>query len=229
MRFFLTSLGRPDEVVEKVHAVGGVVYHDVVNRHWAERALKGGVDGIICVNERAGGHAGALSQQQLFDDLKDLGVPLVSAGGLATPEDFVQALEAGFVGAQMGTRFIATEECKVHADYKAAILNASEEDIVLTDKLSGVPVAVIRTPYIDRIGTKAGPIARWMLRGRKTKHWMRGYYAMTSLWQLRQAIRKGNSYKDYWQAGKSAGGIDRVLPAGEVVAACAAAGRAAAT
>ena len=226
VRFFVTSLGSPDEVVQKVHAAGGVVYHDVVNRRWAERAMKANVDGIICVNERAGGHAGALSGQRLYDDLKDLGVPLVTAGGIATAPEYVQALQMGYAGVQMGTRFIASEECKVHADYKAAILRASEEDIVLTDKLSGVPVAVINTPYIERIGTKAGPFARWMLRGRKTKHWMRGFYALTSLWQLRQAINKGNAYKDYWQAGKSAGGIDRVLPAGEIVAEFAAAARA---
>jgi len=228
VRFFITSLGRPDEVVQKVHAAGGIVYHDVVNRRWAERAMQGGVDGIICVNERAGGHAGGESARQLFDDLKDLGVPLISAGGVATPAGFVEQLEIGYAGVQMGTRFIATEECKVHADYKAAILRATEEDIVLTDKLSGVPVAVIRTPYIDRIGTKAGPFARWMLRGRRTKHWMRGYYALTSVWQLKQAIHKGNAYKDYWQAGKSAGGIDRVLPAAEVVNSFAAAAREAA-
>ena len=57
----------------------------------------------------------------------------------------------------MGTRFIATDECDSHADYKKAILDAREEDIVLTERITGVPLAVIRTPYVERIGTKAGP------------------------------------------------------------------------
>ena len=57
VRFFVTALGNPDWVVEKVHAVGGVVYHDVTERKWAEKALEHGVDGLICVNGRAGGHA----------------------------------------------------------------------------------------------------------------------------------------------------------------------------
>lgn len=223
VRFFVTSLGKPDEVVRKVHAAGGLVYHDITERKWAERALKAGVDGIICVNNRAGGHAGPHSMEKLYEDMADLGVPLVCAGGIGDERDFVRALDVGYVGAQLGTRFIATHECKVHEDYKAAILKAGEADIVLTDKLSGVPVSVIRTPYIDRVGTKAGPFARWMLRGRKTKHWMRGFYALTSVWQLKQAIKKGNAYKDYWQAGKSAEGVDRVVSAGDVVRAFAAA------
>ena len=52
----------------------------------------------------------------------------------------------------------------------------------------GVPVAVINTPYVQRLGTKAGPLARWMLRGRRTKHWMRTIYALRSLWQLKRGL-----------------------------------------
>ena len=56
-----------------------------------------------------------------------------------------------------------------------------------------LPLAVIRTPYVERIGTKAGPIARWLLRGRKTKHWMRMIYALRSAWQLKRASLKGGA------------------------------------
>ena len=55
IRFFVTSLGNPRWVVEKVHAAGGVVYHDVTERKWALKGLDGGVDGLIAVNDRAGG------------------------------------------------------------------------------------------------------------------------------------------------------------------------------
>src|SRR5690606_19155928 len=72
VRFFITALGNPAWVVEKVHAAGGVVYHDVTERKWAEKALQAGVDGLICVNNRAGGHAGPKSPQQLMDELGDL-------------------------------------------------------------------------------------------------------------------------------------------------------------
>lgn len=217
VRFFITALGNPRWVVERVHAAGGTVYHDVTERHWAEKALEGGVDGLICVNNRAGGHAGGRSPQELYEQLADLGVPLICAGGIGDERRFVEAIETGYAGAQLGTRFIATEECRAHEDYKKAILKANPEDIVLTDKLSGVPVSVIRTPYIERIGTKAGPIARRLLRGRKTKHWMRLFYTLRSLRQLKQASLKGLSYRDYWQAGKSVEGVHSVEPAGAIV------------
>ena len=227
VKFFVTSLGKPDEVVQKAHAVGALVYHDITERKWAQRAIDGGVDGLICVNNRAGGHAGELTSERLMQTCNDLGLPLVCAGGIGGEQDFVDALALGYAGVQMGTRFIASEECSVHIDYKAAILRAQAEDIVLTDKLSGVPVSVIKTPYIEKIGTKAGPFARWMLKGRKTKHWMRTFYALQSIWQLRRAVHMGNAYKDYWQAGKSVHAIDRVEPAGAIVRRFADAARAA--
>ncbi|MEY3014609.1 MAG: hypothetical protein RIT45_3344 [Pseudomonadota bacterium] len=227
VRFFVTALGKPDWVVKKVHAAGGVVFHDVTERKWAVRALDHGVDGLIAVNRRAGGHAGQIDPRRLYESLADLGVPVVGAGGVGDEAAFVELLQMGYAGAQLGTRFIASEECAVHADYKAAIVRARAADIVLTEKLSGVPVAVIRTPYIDKVGTKAGPIARRLLKHPKGKHWMRTFYAVQSIWQLRQTVKKGNAYKDYWQAGQSVEGIHDVLPAGDIVRSYAAAAAAA--
>ncbi len=80
-----------------------------------------------------------------------------------------------------------------------------------------MPVAVLDTPSVRRLGTKAGPIARWMLRGRRTKHWMRTIYALRSLWALKRGLLRDSPERDYWQAGKSVAGIDRIEPAGEIV------------
>ena len=217
IRFFVTSLGNPRWVVEKAHAAGGIVYHDVTDRRWAEKGLAAGVDGLIAVNNRAGGHAGPQSAERLWEELHDLGVPLICAGGVGDEAAFVDVLRMGYAGAQMGTRFIATAECTAPAEYKQAILAAREEDIVLTERLTGVPVSVIRTPYIEKMGTKAGPIGRLMLRGRKTKHWMRMIYSLQSLWKLKRSVRGGFSYRDYLQAGKSVAGIHEIEPAGEIV------------
>ncbi len=217
VRFFVTSLGNPRWVVEKAHAAGGRVYHDVTDRRWAEKGLEAGVDGLIAVNDRAGGHAGARSAEALYAELHGLGVPLVCAGGIGDEAAFVRALQMGYDGVQMGTRFIATTECTAPAEYKQAILDAEEEDVVLTERLTGVPVAVIRTPYIDQMGTKAGPFARWMLQGRKTKHWMRMIYAARSLWKLKKSVRGTFSYKDYLQAGKSVAGIHEVEPVAAIL------------
>jgi len=217
VRFFVTALGNPRCVVEKVHAAGGVVYHDVTERKWALKALEGGVDGLICVNARAGGHAGRLPPEQLLADLADLKVPLVCAGGVGGEASFVKMLSLGYAGVQLGTRFIATDECKAHPDYKRAILDAREQDVVLSERITGVPVAIIRTPEIARTGTKAGPLARLLLRGRRTKHWVRAWYTFTSGIRLKRASLKGSGYKDIFQAGKSVAEIDRVEPAGAVV------------
>lgn len=210
VRFFVTSLGNPRWVADKAHAVGGLVYHDVTARKWAEKGIEGGIDGLIAVNERAGGHAGDFSAQKLLDDLAPLGLPVLCAGGIGDEKTFVEALRMGYAGVQMGTRFIATTECSAHDDYKNAVVKAEEDDIVLTERLTGVPVAVIRTPYVDRLGTKAGPIARWLLRGHKTKHWMRMIYSLQSLWKLKRSVHRGYSSKDFLQAGRSVAGIDKV-------------------
>ena len=210
VRFFVTSLGNPRWVVDKAHAVGGLVYHDVTSRKWAEKGIEGGIDGLIAVNDRAGGHAGDFGAKKLLDDLAPLGLPVLCAGGIGDEKTFVEALRMGYAGVQMGTRFIATTECSAHDDYKNAVVKAEEDDIVLTERLTGVPVAVIRTPYVDRLGTKAGPIARWLLRGHKTKHWMRMVYSLQSLWKLKRSVHRGYSSKDFLQAGRSVAGIERV-------------------
>ena len=217
VRFFVTALGNPGWVVDRVHAVGGLVYHDVTELKWAERALKENVDGLICVNKNAGGHAGTRAAEALYKDLEPLKVPLVCAGGIGSPEQFREALNIGYAGVQLGTRFIASTECKAHDDYKQAIVKAKADDIVLTEKISGVPVAVINTPYLEKVGTKAGPISRRLLRHPKGKHLMRTLYTLKSIFELKRASLKGNSYRDYWQAGRSVEKIHKIESAGDIV------------
>jgi nitronate monooxygenase len=217
VRFFITSLGNPRWVAERVHAVGGFVYHDVTERKWAAKGVDAGVDGLIAVNRRAGGHAGTRDAEALLAEVHDFGLPIVCAGGIGTPEEFVDVLRMGYAGAQLGTRFIATPECRCSQAYKDAIVASSEDDIVLSERITGVPVAVIRTPYIEKMGLRAGPFARWMLRGRKRKHWMRTIYALKSLWQLKRSSLAEAGAPEYWQAGKSVAGIASIEPAGEIV------------
>jgi nitronate monooxygenase len=217
VRFFVTSLGNPRWVVSRVQPLGGVVYHDVTERKWAEKGKDAGVDGLVAVNDRAGGHAGPRSAEQLLDELAPVGLPLLCAGGIGNERDFVRALELGYAGAQLGTRFIATPECRASEAYKRAIVAADAKDVVLTERLTGVPVAVLDTPSVRRLGLKAGPLARFMLRGRRTKHWMRTLYALRSLWSLKRGLLRNSPERDFWQAGKSVAGIDAIEPAGEIV------------
>src|SRR5579884_3268186 len=88
VRFFITSLGNPRWVVDRTAQAGGVVYHDVTERRWAQKAIDGGVHGLIAVNNVAGGHAGRLSPEALLDDLQGFGVPLICAGGVGDAATF---------------------------------------------------------------------------------------------------------------------------------------------
>ena len=217
VRFFITSMGKPDWVVKKVHAAGGVVYHDVTETKWAVKAIDAGVDGLIAVNGRAGGHAGMTSAEDLFEQLSQFNVPIICAGGISRPKDYAHAMALGYAGVQMGTRFIATNECKVSDAYKSAIVNSDEEDIVLTENVTGTPVSVILTPYIKHTGLKTGPVTRWLLQNKKMKYLMRIFMFVKSMRQLKSTIVDESHAKEFWQAGKSVSGINEVVSVNSVI------------
>ncbi len=210
IRFFVTSLGKPDWVVRRVHAAGGLVYHDVTELKWAQIGLDCGVDGLICVNNRAGGHAGGRSMAEMHETLRSLDAPLVCAGGIGDSRSFWQALETGYAACQLGTRFIASHECRASETYKRAVVEAGADDIVLSEKMTGVPVAVINTDFIRRSGTRPGWFARRLLRGDRSKHWMRMFYGLRSIWQLKRSSLDPDGGREYWQAGKSVASIHSV-------------------
>lgn len=217
VRFFITSLGKPDWVVKRVHAAGGIVYHDVTEKKWAQKAVDAGVDGLITVNNRAGGHAGQQTAEQLYQDLRSFNLPMVCAGGISTAAEFRHALESGYVGIQMGTRFIATTECNAPLAYKQAIVKASEADIVLSERVSGTPVSLINTAYVNRLGLKANRFEKWLLRGQKTKYLIRTLYMLRSLWSLKKAVLDKSGAHDYWQAGKSVKGINKIESVKDII------------
>jgi nitronate monooxygenase len=203
IRFFVTSLGKPDWVCEKVHAYGGVVYHDVTNRKWAEKGKECGVDGLICVNDRAGGHLGPMSMQEIYDELSDMGLPLICAGGIGSEAELNRALEIGYDGVQMGTRFIATIECNTPEDYKDAIVDAGEEDITWTNRLTGVPISVIKSPGFRQENS-------WLIRKllhSRFKHRARTLLNVNSFIRLRYLSRSKSKNtakkKKFYSAGKS--------------------------
>ena len=199
IRFFVTSLGKPDWVCERVHAKGGFVYHDVTTRYHAEKGVECGVDGLICVNNRAGGHLGTDCMEKMYEDLSDLGLPLVCAGGVGSEQELKQALRIGYDGVQMGTRFIATTECTMPEGYKVAIVDSGEDDIDWTVKLTGIPVSVIKTPGYKRDNPW---IIRRLLSGR-WKHRTRWILNILSFRRWRRMSNGSKSSKDIWSAGKS--------------------------
>ena len=198
IRFFVTSLGKPDWVCDMVHARGGFVYHDVTTRYHAEKGVDCGVDGLICVNNRAGGHLGTDSMEKMYKELEDLGLPLVCAGGIGSETEFRDAMGMGYDGVQMGTRFIATSECSMPDGYKEAIVQSGEDDIDWTTKLTGIPVSVIKTPGYSR---ENNWLIRKLLSGR-FKH--RTRWLLNSISFRRWSkMAKNTRSTDIWSAGKS--------------------------
>ncbi len=202
IRFFVTSLGKPDWVCEKVHAKGGVVYHDVTTRKHALKGIECGIDGLICVNNRAGGHLGTDSAAEMYAELSDLGLPLICAGGIGSEAELAKVMAMGYAGVQMGTRFIATTECNSPEDYKQAIVDAGESDIVWTNRLTGVPISVIRSEGYQQ--ENGWLMQKWLTS--RWKHSARWFLNMLSFSQLRR-LEKGKGTtakkKEFFSAGKS--------------------------
>ena len=129
----------PKEMLDAVHAYGGIVMHDVVSIRHAEKALEAGVDGLILVAAGAGGHAGALSPFALVGEVrKFFDGPIALSGSIATGDAILAAQAMGADFAYIGSRWLATRESNVTDAYRDAIVGSSAADVVYTNLFTGV-------------------------------------------------------------------------------------------
>jgi nitronate monooxygenase len=162
---WITSYGNPTPIVGRAHSVGGTVFHDVVNLRHAKKAESAGVDAIIGVSAGAGGHAGKISPYALIPYLQqNLKVPVIAAGCISTGRQIVASLALGAELVYMGTRFIVAEECGAQDGYKEAVVESGPEDIVYTDKVSGVHANFIKSTIPTDAVPDGGPegAKRWV-------------------------------------------------------------------
>lgn len=194
----ITSLGAVKEVVARVHDYGGLVFHDVINKRHAEKAIEAGADGIIAVAAGAGGHAGTSNPFALIAEIRSVydGL-LLLAGAINTGSDIAAALCMGADMAYMGTRFIATTESLADAAYKEMLVQAQIKDILYTDAVSGVHGSFL-IPSLKRAGID--------LTQKKKED-----FAV-----LAQEERK--IWKDIWSAGQGATAIHDIPDAATLVA-----------
>lgn len=138
VKFFITSLGDPRLIIDRVHERGGLVFADVINLEQALKAKERGVDGLVAVGYGAGGHGGKVSILVLVPWLiKEVGLPVVAAGGISTGAQLAAAMASGACAAIIGTRLIASTESRASEGYKKAVLQAGPDDIILTDRITG--------------------------------------------------------------------------------------------
>lgn len=142
---WLTSYGDPTPLVRRAHAKGALVFHDVINLRHAQKAQAAGVDGIIGVAAGAGGHAGRISPFALVPYLcEHLDVPVIAAGCISSGKQIAAALALGAELTYLGTRFIVSDECGAPPAYKDMVVAAGPEEIVYTDKVSGIHANFLR-------------------------------------------------------------------------------------
>ncbi len=135
----ITSLSAPSAIAPRVHAYGGMVFHDVIKVRHAEKALEAGVDGLIAVCGGAGGHAGTLNPFALVNELRRIHQgPLVLSGAITNGSAILAAEAIGCDLAYIGTRFIATQESLAKDGYKQMIVESDSGDVVYTPLFSGV-------------------------------------------------------------------------------------------
>jgi nitronate monooxygenase len=201
--FIITSLGSPAYVIERAHAVGIKVFCDVTDKNYAQKVEKLGADAVIAVNKEAGGHAGKISYNKLIPELLNTcKIPVISAGGIGCSEEYKKILQLGVAGVSIGSIFIASLESEVSDEYKQACVDYGAKDIVLSTKLSGTPCTVIKTPYVEKIGTSQNFLERLLNKNKRFKKWFKALTFYRGMKSLEKAAFSA-TYKTVWCAGPS--------------------------
>ena len=215
--FIITSLGNPKETINKCHEKGIKVFCDVIDLKFAQKVEKLGADAIIAVNKNAGGHPGYMEQNNLIPLLKEhCNIPIISSGGIAKGNHLKEAINLGADAVNIGTLFIASNEANVSSEYKNALIQYGAKDIVRTSKISGTPLTVINTPYIQQMGTKPNFLEKLMHRSKRLKKYAKLLIAAKGM-KLVENAAFGVTYKTAWCAGPGIEYINSIRPVKEII------------
>jgi len=156
-----TGAGNPGKYIEKFKSAGIKIFPIAPMVALAKRLEKLGVDGIIAEGGESGGHVGELTTMVLVRLIaKSIKLPVIAAGGISDARSVVAAFALGADAVQMGTRFIVAKECKVHENYKKAVIKADARDAVVTGRTTGHPVRCLRnrlTREFDKLEREGAP------------------------------------------------------------------------
>jgi len=139
-----TGAGNPAEYLPALKEVGTKVIPVVASVALAKRLVRSGVDAVIAEGTESGGHIGDITTMALVPQVVDaVDVPVIAAGGIGDSRGITAAIALGASGVQMGTRFVVSEECIAHENYKNLVLKAKDRSTVVTGRSTGHPVRVI--------------------------------------------------------------------------------------
>ena len=153
VKIVFTSAGNPKKYTSIFKENGIKVVHVVPNLRFAQKAVEAGVDAIVVEGFEAGGHNGKdeMTTMSLIPLLKkEISIPLIAAGGIGSGEAILASFALGAEGVQIGSRFAASKESSAHENFKNAIVQAAENDTMLTLK-ELAPVRLLKNPFYNKI------------------------------------------------------------------------------
>lgn len=216
--FIITSLGSPEETINKCKTKKIKVFCDVIDLKFAKKVADLGADAIIAVNAEAGGHAGNIPLKELIPLLQtNFDIPIISAGGVATGKQLKEALALGAEAVSIGTIFIASTESPVSDEYKNALIQYGAKDIVRTSNLSGTPLTVINTPYVQKVGTEASSLQKMLMKNKRLKKYVKMLITYRGMKSMEKSAFSA-SYKTFYVAGPTIEDIHEVKPIKTIVA-----------
>ncbi len=200
-----TGAGNPGQYIPALKEAGTVVIPVIPSVALAQRMEKAGADAVVAEGCEAGGHIGELTTMALIPMVADaVEIPVIAAGGIADSRGVAAAFALGAEGVQVGTRFICSEECVVHQNYKEAVVAAKDRDAVVTGRFTGHPVRTLKnklTKTMDKI-EKEGDLEAFEKMGAGA---------------LKAAVVDGDVQMGSVMAGQSAGLIHDIKPCKEIV------------
>ena len=200
-----TGAGNPAKFIPALREVGTVVIPVVPSVALALKMQKSGADAVVAEGCEAGGHIGELTTMTLIPMIADaVDIPVIAAGGIADSRGVKAAFALGADGVQVGTRFIYSDECAVHQNYKDMVVAAKDRDAVVTGRFTGHPVRTLKnkaTRMMDKIEKEGDAEA----------------FEKLGAGALRAAVVDGDTQMGSVMAGQSAGLIRDIKPCRQIV------------
>ena len=201
VKIITTGAGNPGKYVEKWKNAGIIVIPVVASVALAKKMESLGVDALVAEGTEAGGHIGETTTMALVPQIVDaVSIPVVAAGGIASGRQLAAAFALGACGAQLGTCLLVSEECPIHQAYKEAIVKASDISTVVTGRIAGTPVRIIKNT-----------MAREYIKMEKEGADKMDLEKFT-LGSLRRAVFEGDTKTGSLMAGQVAGQLNEIKP-----------------
>ena len=201
-----TGAGNPSKYMEMWKEAGIKVIPVVASCALAKLMQRLGASAVIAEGGESGGHIGELATIVLVPQIADtVTIPVIAAGGIADGRGVAAAFMLGACGVQVGTRFLAAEECSIHPTYKEKIIKAKDLCTMVTGRRLGHPVRALRTNF-----------QREYLKAEYTDISDEELEAMGA-GSLRKAVVDGNSDEGCFLAGQSAAMVTKIQPAVDIV------------